>query len=66
MIHMRWDIENSLFRKLKTYSVLEYCCIYHPNAIEAILYLMSIAANFIQQFIFIFRRLNTGELRLLI
>lgn len=45
MMHMRWDIENSLFNKLKTYSALDYCFVHHPNAIEAILYLMSIATN---------------------
>ena len=45
MMRMRWDIENSLFNKLKTYSALEHCFVHHPNAIEAILYLMSIACN---------------------
>ena len=63
MIHMRWDIENSLFNKLKTYSTLEHCFVHHSNAIEAILYLMSIATNLMQ--LFIFRRLNGSEIKLL-
>ena len=63
MMHMRWDIENSLFNRLKTYSALEHCFIHHPNAIEAILYLMSIATNLVQ--LFIFRRLSGSEVKLL-
>lgn len=63
MMHMRWDIENSLFNKLKTYGALEHCFVYHPNAIEAILYLMSIASNLTQ--LFIFRRLSGNEIKLL-
>ena len=63
MMHMRWDIENSLFNKLKTYSALEHCFIHHPNAIEALLYLMSIATNLTQ--LFIFRRLSGSEVKLL-
>ncbi|MHC1747329.1 MAG: transposase [Cellulosilyticaceae bacterium] len=61
MMHMRWDIENSLFNKLKTYGALEHCFIHHPNAMKAILYLMNIAANLTQ--LFIFRRLSGSELR---
>lgn len=63
MMHMRWDIENSLFNKLKTYSALEHCFVHHPNAIEATLYLMSIASNLMQ--LFIFRRLSGNEIKLL-
>ena len=63
MMHMRWDIENSLFNKLKTYGALEHCFVHHPNAIEAILYLMSIASNLTQ--LFIFRRLSGTEIKLL-
>ncbi len=63
MMHMRWDIENSLFNKLKTYSALEHCFVHHPNAIEAILYLLSIATNLTQ--LFIFRRLSGSEIKLL-
>ena len=44
-MHMRWDIENSLFNKLKTYTALEHCFVHHLSVIEAILYLMSIANN---------------------
>ena len=63
MMHMRWDIENSLFNKLKTYGALEHCFVHHPNAIEAILYLMSIASNLTQ--LFIFRRLSGNEIKVL-
>ena len=63
MMHMRWDIENSLFNKLKTYGALEHCFVHHSNAIEGILYLMSIASNLIQ--LFIFRRLSGNEIKML-
>ena len=63
MMHMRWDIENSIFNKLKTYSALEHCFVHHSNAIEDILYLMSIATNLTQ--LFIFRRLSGTEIKLL-
>lgn len=60
-MHMRWDIENSLFNKLKTYSVLEHCFVDYPNTIEAILYLMSIVTNLMQ--LFIFKRLSRVEIK---
>ena len=63
MMHMRWDIENSLFNRLKTYGTLEHCFVHHPNAIEAILYLISIASNLMQ--LFIFRRISGSEIKLL-
>lgn len=52
MMHMRRDTLNSLFNKLKTYSALEHCFVHHLGAIEAILYLMSIATNLTQLFVF--------------
>lgn len=61
MRHMRWDIENSLFNKLKTYSALEHCFVDYPNTIEAILYLMSIVTNLMQ--LFIFKRLSRVEIK---
>ncbi len=63
MMHIRWDIENSLFNKLKIHGRLEHCFVHHPNAIEAILYWMSIASNLMQ--LFIFRRLSGNEIKLL-
>ena len=63
MMHMGWDIENSLFNKLKVYSALGHCFMHNPNAIEAILYLMSIASNLTQ--LFIFRRLSGNEIKIL-
>lgn len=56
MMHMRWDIENSIFNKLKTYCALEHCFVHDMNAIQAILYLMSTASNLIQ--LFVCRRLK--------
>ncbi len=61
MMHRRWDIENSLFNKLKTYGALEHCFVHHLNAIEAILYVMSIATNLMQ--LFIFRRLTGNQIK---
>lgn len=63
MMHRRWNIEDNLFNKLKTYGALEHCFVHHPNAIEGILYLMSIASNLMQ--LFIFRRLSGSEMKLL-
>ena len=62
-MHMRWDIENSMFNKLKTYDTLEHCFVHHPNVIKAILYLMSIDSNLTQ--LFIFRRLSGNKIKLL-
>ncbi len=50
-----------MFHKLKTYGALEHCFIHHPNAIEAILYIMSLAVNLMQ--LFIFRRLSGEEIK---
>lgn len=57
MMHMRWDIENCIFNKLKTYCAIEHCFVHDMNAIQAILYLMSIASNLIQ--LFVYRRLKS-------
>ncbi len=61
MMHQRWDIENSVFNKLKTYGALDHCFVHEPNAIEAILYLMIIAYNLMQ--LFIFRRLSGEDIK---
>ena len=63
MMYMRWDIENSLFNKLKIYGILEHCFVHHSNAIEASVYLMSITFNLTQ--LFIFRRLSGNEIKVL-
>ena len=55
------NVENSVFNKLKTYGALDHCFVHEPNAIEAILYLMSIAYNLMQ--LFIFRRLSGEDIR---
>ncbi|WP_258880800.1 transposase [Clostridium estertheticum] len=57
IISARWDIENSAFNNLKTYSALDRCFVHNINAIEAILYLMIIASNLMQ--LFINRRLKS-------
>ena len=63
IMHQRWDIENSIFNKLKTYGALNHCFVHHSNAIEAILYLMSIAYNLMQ--LFVFKRLSGKEIKAL-
>ncbi|MBU3097672.1 transposase [Clostridium sp. DSM 17811] len=57
IISARWDIENSVFNNLKTYSALDRCFVHNINAIEAISYLMIIASNLMQ--LFINRRLKS-------
>lgn len=60
-MHKRWDIENSIFNKLKTYAALEHCIIHHANAIQAILHLLITANNIIQ--LFVYRRLINREVK---
>lgn len=61
IMHQWWDIENSVFNKMKIYSALNHCFIHNPDAIKAILYLMSIVDNLMQ--LFIFRRLSGMEVK---
>ena len=63
IMHQRWDIENSVFNKLKTYGAMDHCFVHHPNAIEAILHVMSIAYNLMQ--LFVFKRLSGKEIKAL-
>jgi len=56
MIRARWDIENSIFNNLKTKCGLEHCYVHGGSSVEAILYLIFIAANIMQ--LFLFRRLK--------
>jgi len=56
MIRVRWDIENSIFNNLKTRCGLEHCYVHGGKSVEAILYLIFIAANIMQ--LFLFRRLK--------
>ena len=60
MIHKRWDIENSIFNKMKTYAGMEHCYIHHPNAMQAILYFMIMSVNLTS--LFISRRLSSKEI----
>ena len=46
----RWDIENSIFNNLKSECGLEHCYVHGGNAVEAVIYLLFIAANFMQLF----------------
>ena len=55
IIRSRWDIENSTFNNLKKESGLEHCFVHGGNAVEAVLYLLFIASNIMQ--LFLFRRL---------
>jgi hypothetical protein len=56
MIRARWDIENSVFNNLKTECGLEHCYVHGGNAVEAVLYLIFIAANIMQ--LFLYRRIK--------
>ena len=56
MIRARWDIENSIFNNLKTEYGLEHCFVHGGKAVEAVLYLIFIASNIMQ--LFLFRRLK--------
>jgi hypothetical protein len=56
MIRGRWDIENSVFNNLQRECGLEHCCVHGGNAVESVFYLIFIAANMMQ--LFIFRRLK--------
>ena len=56
MIRARWDIENSIFNNLKRECGLEHCFVPGGKAVEAVLYLIFIASNFMQ--LFLVRRLR--------
>ncbi len=51
MIKSRWGIENSVFNNLKTECGLEHCYVHGGNAVEAILFMIFIAANIMQMFL---------------
>lgn len=46
----RWDIENSIFNNLKKECGLEHCFVHGGNSVEAVIYCLFIAANFMQMF----------------
>ena len=52
IIHSRWDIENNVFRQLKTEWHLEHCFIHNPTGIEATLKFMVLAFNLMQLYFF--------------
>lgn len=56
IIRARWDIENSIFNNLKKECGLKHCFVHGGNAVEAVLYLIFIASNIMQ--LFLFRRLR--------
>lgn len=56
IIRARWDIENSIFNNLKKECGLEHCFVHGGKAVEAVLYLIFIASNIMQ--LFLFRRLR--------
>ena len=56
IIRARRDIENSIFNNLKIECGLEHCFVHGGNAVEAVLYLIFIASNIMQ--LFLFRRLR--------
>ena len=56
IIRARWDIENSIFNNLKNEGGLEHYFVHGGKAVEAVLYLIFIASNIMQ--LFLFRRLK--------
>ena len=56
IIRARWDIENSIFNNLKSECGLEHCFVHGGQAVEAVLYLIYIASNIMQ--LFLYRRLK--------
>ncbi len=52
MMKARWEIENSLFHKSKTYLGLDHCYVHNRNAMEAIIYLMCISENLMQLYLY--------------
>ena len=56
IIRACWDIENSIFNNLKKECGLEHCFVHGGKAVEAVLYLIFIASNLMQ--LFLFRRLR--------
>ncbi|WP_243450440.1 transposase [Desulfosporosinus sp. Sb-LF] len=56
IMRARWDIENSIFNNLKRECGLEHCFVHGGKAVEAVLYLIFIASNIMQ--LFLFRRLK--------
>ena len=60
MMHNRWDIENSIFHKMKKYMGLEHCFVHHANAMQVILYFLIMSVNLTS--LFILRRLSSKEL----
>jgi len=56
IIRACWDIENSIFNNLKKECGLEHCFVHGGKVVEAVLYLIFIASNIMQ--LFLFRRLR--------
>ena len=56
IIRARWHIENSIFNNLKNEYGLEHCFVHGGKTVEAVLYLIFIASNIMQ--LFLFRRLK--------
>ena len=56
IIRARWNIENSIFNNLKKECSLKHCFVHGGKAVEAVLYLIFIASNIMQ--LFLFRRLR--------
>lgn len=61
IMHLRWDIENSLFNDLKQNWAFEHCYIHGVRGIEAVYALYSIAFNL--KLLFAYRQLGYGRKR---
>jgi len=52
IMHQRWDIENNVFRQLKTEWHLKHCFIHSPTGIKAVITFIFMAFNLMQLYFF--------------
>jgi hypothetical protein len=64
IIKARWQVENNVFRQLKTQWHMDHCFIHDENGLEANLWFMIIAFNLMQ--LYFFRRLKDFRIKKLL
>lgn len=52
IMHKRWDIENNVFRQLKTEWHLDHCFLHSPTGVETVLMFILLAFNLMQLYFF--------------
>ncbi|MEG0775827.1 MAG: transposase [Cetobacterium sp.] len=52
IMHKRWDIENNVFRQLKTEWHMKHCFLHSPTGVETVLMFQIIAFNLMQLYFF--------------